>query len=93
MAAEVRIFRLQRAWQFGLNFYLRRELQEWNPAEPVGYVLTSPTGIQELKRSRISYRVLDDTSISAILIRIGISETRSESAAAPETSPRVNKLS
>src|SRR6267378_3426395 len=93
MAAEVRTFRLQRAWQFGLNFYLRRELQEWNPAEPAGYVLTSPTGVQELKRSRISYRVLDDTSISAILIRVGISETRSESAVAPETSPRINKLS
>jgi 4-amino-4-deoxy-L-arabinose transferase-like glycosyltransferase len=87
MAAEVRSFRLQRAWQFGLNFYLRREVQEWNPAEPAGYVLTSPTGIQELKRSRISYRVLDDTSISAILIRVGISETRSKSAVAPETSP------
>ena len=84
MAAEVRTFRLQRAWQFGLNFYLRRELQEWNPAEPVGYVLTSPTGIQELKRSRISYRVLDDTSISAILIRVGISENTSKSAKAPK---------
>src|SRR5712672_395111 len=84
MAAEVRIFRLQRAWQFGLNFYLRRELQEWNPAEPAGYVLTSPAGIQELKRSRISYRVLDDTSISAILIRVGISENTSKSAKAPK---------
>jgi len=84
MAAEVRTFRLQRAWQFGLNFYLRRELQEWNPAEPAGYVLTSPTGIQELKRSRISYRVLDDTSISAILIRVGISENTSKSAKAPK---------
>jgi len=92
-AAEVRTFRLQRAWQFGLNFYLRRELQEWNPAEPAGYVLTSPTGIQELKTSRISYRVLDDTSISAILIRVGISENRSKNAAAPEASPRINKLS
>jgi len=82
MATEVRTFRLQRAWQFGLNFYLRRELHEWNPAEPAGYVLTSPTGIQELKKSRISYRVLDDTSLSAILIRVGISETRSKSAVA-----------
>src|SRR5882724_10121384 len=92
-AAEVRTFRLQRAWQFGLNFYLRRELQEWSPAEPAGYVLTSSTGIQELKRSRISYRVLDDTSISAILIRVGISENTSKSAKAPKTSPRINKLS
>jgi 4-amino-4-deoxy-L-arabinose transferase-like glycosyltransferase len=93
VAAEVRTFRLQRAWQFGLNFYLRRELQEWNPAESIGYVLASPVGIQELRKSRISFQVLDDTSVSAILIRVGISENRSKSAAAPEASPRINRMS
>ena len=93
MAAEVRTFRLQRGWQFGLNFYLRRELQEWNPAEPAGCVLVSPIGIQELRRTRISFRVLDDSSVSAILIRVDISENRSKNATAPPSSHRITKMS
>jgi len=85
MAGEIRTFRLQRGWQFGLNFYLRRELQEWNPSEPQGYVLASPAGIQELRRSQIPYQVLDDTSLPAILIRIQASENKSKRAKAPSS--------
>src|SRR5260370_29499735 len=55
MAAEVRTFRLQRAWQFGLNFYLRRALKEWDLSETAGHVLTSPTGIPALKRRPTMY--------------------------------------
>jgi 4-amino-4-deoxy-L-arabinose transferase-like glycosyltransferase len=91
-AAEVRTFHLQRGWQFALNFYLRRELQEWNPAEPLGYVLASPAGIQELRRTRIPYQVLDDTSLPAILIRIRASENKSKRATAPESSDRTPKV-
>ena len=91
MSAEVRIFRLQRGWQYGLNFYLRRELQEWNPAEPQGYVLASPSGIQELRRTRTPYQVLDDTSLPAILIRVHASETKSKTATAPDSSERIAK--
>jgi 4-amino-4-deoxy-L-arabinose transferase-like glycosyltransferase len=91
MSAEVRTFRLQRGWQFGLNFYLRRQLQEWNSSEPQGDVLTSPSGIQELRRTRIPYQVLDDTSLPAILIRIRASEAKSKSAAAPKPSDRLSK--
>ena len=85
MASEVRTFRLQRGWQFGLNFYLQRELQEWIPSEPQGYVLTSPAGIQELRRIQIRYQVLDDTSLPAILIRIQASENKSKRATAPSS--------
>jgi len=80
MTAEVRTLRLQRGWQFGLNFYFHRELQEWNPAEPQGFVIASPSGIEELKRNRMQYQVLDDTSLEAILIRIRASEGRLKKA-------------
>jgi 4-amino-4-deoxy-L-arabinose transferase-like glycosyltransferase len=88
MAAGVRTFHLQRGWQFGLNFYLGRELQEWTPSEGQGYVLASPSGIQELRGHRIPYQVLDDTSLPAILIRIRDSENKSKKAAAPESLDR-----
>jgi 4-amino-4-deoxy-L-arabinose transferase-like glycosyltransferase len=91
ISAEVRTFRLQRGWQYGLNFYLRRELQEWNSSEPQGYVLASPSGIQELRRSRIPYQVLDDTSLPAILIRVRASETKSKTATASDSSERIAK--
>jgi 4-amino-4-deoxy-L-arabinose transferase-like glycosyltransferase len=91
MSAEVRTFRLQRGWQHGLNFYLRREVQEWNPSDPQGYVLASPSGIRELRRTRILYQVLDDTSLPAILIRVRASETQSKSATAPDSSERITK--
>ncbi len=91
MTADVRTLSLQRGWQFGLNFYLQRELQEWNPSEPQGYVLASPSGIQELRRTRIQYQVLDDTSFPAILVRIRASENKSRKATAPESPNRTFK--
>src|SRR5712692_7136174 len=91
MTADVRTLSLQRGWQFGLNFYLQRELQEWNPSEPQGYVLASPSGIQELRRTRIQYQVLDDTSFPAILVRIRASENKSKKATAPESPNRTFK--
>ena len=71
IAAEVRTLGLQRAWKFGLNFYLRRELQEWDPSTPEGYVLASASGMQKLNQNRIPFQVLEDRSFEATLIRIG----------------------
>ena len=71
MAAEVRTLGLQRSWQFGLDFYLQRELQEWDSSAPAGYVLASASGMQELNRHRIPFQVLDQRSFKATLIRVG----------------------
>ena len=44
-------FHLQRAWQYGLNFYLEREVQEWQPSDPgPALVLTNPQGLEEIKK-------------------------------------------
>jgi 4-amino-4-deoxy-L-arabinose transferase-like glycosyltransferase len=94
MTAGVRTLDLQRAWQYGLNFYLKQELREWDPSEPQGYVLASPSGIQELRKTRIQNQVLDDSSFPAILlIRIRGSENKLKSATAPELTHRTIKAS
>jgi 4-amino-4-deoxy-L-arabinose transferase-like glycosyltransferase len=43
-------FNLPRAWQWGLAFYLGRELEEWQPTdrEPA-LVLTTPNGLEQLE--------------------------------------------
>jgi 4-amino-4-deoxy-L-arabinose transferase-like glycosyltransferase len=44
-------FHLQRSWQYGLNFYLGREVQEWQPTDPgPALVLTNPQGFEEIKK-------------------------------------------
>jgi 4-amino-4-deoxy-L-arabinose transferase-like glycosyltransferase len=88
MTADVRSLRLQRAWQYGLNFYLQRPLEEWEPSEPQGYVIASASGMQELNRNRLRYEILDDTSFPAILIRIRGSQKDSRKAKAPESRKR-----
>ncbi|HEU0369072.1 MAG TPA: hypothetical protein VFR42_07680 [Candidatus Acidoferrum sp.] len=74
MAADVRTLGLQRAWQFGLNFYLHRPLREWDVSEPRGYVIASASGMEELNRKRLRFEVLNETSFQAFLIRVGGSQ-------------------
>jgi 4-amino-4-deoxy-L-arabinose transferase-like glycosyltransferase len=44
-------YQLRRRWTFGLNFYFRRELPEWSPADPLpALVLTTPAGLDQIKK-------------------------------------------
>jgi len=44
-------FHLQRSWNYGLAFYLGRELPEWSPEDPeAALILTNPAGLEELRR-------------------------------------------
>jgi len=41
---------LARSWNYGLAFYFRRQLPEWQPSDPrAGLVLTTPAGLKKLK--------------------------------------------
>jgi 4-amino-4-deoxy-L-arabinose transferase-like glycosyltransferase len=43
-------YKLGRAWQYGLTFYLGHPLAEWTPEDPgPALVLTTPQGFQEIK--------------------------------------------
>jgi len=44
------VYELPRAWQYGLAFYLEREVPEWSPQDPdAALVLTTPQGQKKLK--------------------------------------------
>jgi 4-amino-4-deoxy-L-arabinose transferase-like glycosyltransferase len=44
------IYQLRRNWIYGLNFYFRRELPEWSPADPLpALVLTTPAGLEQIR--------------------------------------------
>jgi len=62
---EVRAFRLHRAWQYGLNFYLRREVPQWDASRSGsnGTIVVMPekslpefsaTGAQIVRTQRVS---------------------------------------
>jgi 4-amino-4-deoxy-L-arabinose transferase-like glycosyltransferase len=45
------IYNLPRAWEYGLDFYLGREVREWSAADrQAALVLTSPRGFEELQK-------------------------------------------
>ncbi|MGB2672295.1 MAG: glycosyltransferase family 39 protein [Candidatus Acidiferrum sp.] len=71
IASGLKVFRVQRGRQYALDFYLGRELREWDPSEPqTQYVILSPNGIVELRKVGIRYEVLDDICLDAILIQV-----------------------
>jgi len=67
----IAVYRVQRAWRYGLNFYLRRELPEWSPQSPrPGWVYTSAAGLTELERQGIRFTVFARSSPQAVLVRL-----------------------
>jgi hypothetical protein len=67
--------RLNRGWEYGLNFYLRRQLQEWSGdvSHPV-LAVVSLEGMRDLRKKKIQYTILDQTSFEAMLVEIGKNE-------------------
>ena len=68
-ADRVSVYRLQRGWHYGLNYYLDRELHEWVPG-PLSLVVTTPDGVQELRAQALHVRVLDRVSAEAVLVTV-----------------------
>jgi 4-amino-4-deoxy-L-arabinose transferase-like glycosyltransferase len=76
LASNVYSHHLNRGWLYGTNFYLQRQLQEWNGdfAQPV-IALVSPDGLKDLRERKIPFTVLDRTCLDAMLVEIGRNET------------------
>jgi 4-amino-4-deoxy-L-arabinose transferase-like glycosyltransferase len=54
-------FQLTRSWQYGLNFYLGRDVAEWLPADKeAALVLTTPQGLDEIRKTGRVQGVLDE---------------------------------
>ena len=69
-------YRLNRGWQYGLNFYLGREITDWagDPNQPA-IVVISAGGLEELRRRKVEFTMVDSSSFEALVIRIGSSAT------------------
>jgi 4-amino-4-deoxy-L-arabinose transferase-like glycosyltransferase len=69
---SVAVLGLHRAWHYGANFYLGRELPVWSPDSVPGewLVLAGPRGLAELRRQSIPYLVVREISAQAALIRV-----------------------
>jgi len=69
--AHAAAFQLNRAWLYGLNYYLRGELPEYDRAsrEPA-YVFVSREGMETLLGQEIRFVVIDSLSEKAQLVRI-----------------------
>lgn len=68
----IRAFRLHRAWQSGLNYYLHGEVAEWKPAswgERPAVVVTSDAGVQTLQAWQVQFRIVHRVSPQAVIIR------------------------
>jgi 4-amino-4-deoxy-L-arabinose transferase-like glycosyltransferase len=54
-------FHLTRSWEYGLGFYLGRELLEWSPADvSAALVLTTPQGLDEIRKTGRVQGALDE---------------------------------
>ncbi len=73
----VQAFELHRAWHYGLEYYLGRQVPEWNGEDPVGsVVMTTDHGVRTMQMDGASLRVLRRVSADAVLVLTGVGEDR-----------------
>ncbi len=72
MTPNLGVYRLHRAWRYGLNFYLRRELPEWTAesARPE-WLYTNRQGLADLRRLGVRFTVVEPGSPEAIFVQLG----------------------
>jgi 4-amino-4-deoxy-L-arabinose transferase-like glycosyltransferase len=86
-ANAVDVYKLDRSWQYGLEYYLGRAMPEWTPAESTPIlVFTNEGGCKDIQRRRLNCEVLQQTAPAAWLIRVSSSAKISSSEKNP---PRI----
>ena len=88
-ADSVSSYRLHRAWDFGLDYYLKRDLPEWAPGEAVlpALVATNDSGIEALREQGVSVEVLEHVSREGVLVRVSRRAIVRALARAPASAP------
>lgn len=70
-AAQTYSFKLQRGWEYQLDFYLHREITEWSPnVSGEAIVVTTDKNLGELKKSAEIIAVLSDRSRQAEIVEV-----------------------
>ena len=60
LGPQVRTYRINRSWVYGLDFYLEREVPEWQESPPNdSYVVTSIDQVTALRNSGFSARLIE----------------------------------
>lgn len=68
---QLRVYQIPRAWQFGLNFYLKRELPEWSLADSGNsWVFTTKAGADALGRTGREVIVIGTSSSKELLVQL-----------------------
>jgi 4-amino-4-deoxy-L-arabinose transferase-like glycosyltransferase len=70
---NVSVYRLHRAWHYGLNYYLHRELPAWPPDSTTalhGMVVAPAAGVSEMQSAGVKFRVLARVSQPAVIVRV-----------------------
>ncbi|MEQ1352850.1 MAG: hypothetical protein ABLT11_02465, partial [Candidatus Acidiferrum sp.] len=70
-AARTYSFKMQRGWEYQLDFYLHRELTEWNASIPgEAIVVTTKQNLSELKKSAEIIAVISELSPQAAIVEV-----------------------
>jgi 4-amino-4-deoxy-L-arabinose transferase-like glycosyltransferase len=65
------IYRLPRSWEYGLNFYLGREVHEWSPADrEAALVLTTSRGFEQMNNDGYFRGALEEQNRGIVFVPI-----------------------
>ena len=68
--APIHAYQLHRAWHYGLEYYLDRQVPEWNREAPVGsVVMTTDRGMRAMQTHGARLRVLRLVSDDAVIVQ------------------------
>lgn len=62
------VYKLHRAWHYGLNYYLGRELPVWSPQNDTRYVITTREGFEELHSQGVRLGSLHEQAPSKVMV-------------------------
>ena len=73
----VHAFDLHRAWHYGLEYYLGRQVLEWQWQDPTAsVVMTTDRGMRTMRAHGANLRMLQRVSPDAVLVLTGVGDTR-----------------
>jgi len=88
-AGAVDVYRLDRAWQYGLEYYLGRTMPDWTPAESLPILLfTNEGGCNDFRRRGMNCEPLEKTAPKAWLVRLSAPVNHSSRSTPLEKPPR-----
>ncbi len=69
--AAPQVYQMHRAWHYGLNFYQRQELREWDPrsGQPA-WIYASRQGLEEMEKRGVPHVVVSRIADRVSLVRV-----------------------